>query len=113
MQSGTLLYSTMELFTPDELSERTKAVLLSSGCNYETLVIESKFMQCVQNIDPYLLLAATDQYANNLILRDHPLANELNPVFQLVLDGIEFKETIKSSISNKRFKSLKMLCGFN
>ena len=111
LQSGTLLYVGMDLFTSDELSRRTKGVFDSLGCNFNSLN-NTAYLQCVQNMNASSILTATDTYANNNILNNKKLATELNPTFQLVLDGVEFKEPIKNAIRGGRFKKVNLLIGY-
>jgi hypothetical protein len=112
LQSGTLLYVGMDLFTSDELSSRTKGVFNLLGCNSDLIKNDTAYFQCVQNLNATSILAATDNYSNNVILKNKKLASELNPTFQLVLDGVEFKESIKRSIRGGRFKKVNILAGY-
>ena len=105
LQSGTLLYVGMDLFTSDELSRRTKGVFDSLGCNFNSLN-NTAYLQCVQNLNPSSILTATDTYAKNNIL------SAIEPTFQLVLDGVEFKEPIKNAIRGGRFKRVNLLTGY-
>lgn len=102
----------MELFSSDELTKRSKAIFNNLGCNYENTTDKNIFSQCVQSLNSQSILIETDNYSNSVILNGKPLASELNPTFQLVLDGIEFKETIKNSIKKNRFKQVNILAGY-
>ena len=94
----------MELFSSEELTKRTKAVFTSLGCNYDNTTDKNTFSQCVEGLNPQSILNGTDDYSKSL-----PASN---PTFQLVLDGIEFKETIKSSIKNNRLNKANILAGY-
>ncbi len=101
LQSGTLLYVGMDLFTSDELSRRTKGVFDVLGCNYNSINNNTVYLQCVQNLNSTSIMTETDK-----------LALELNPTFQLVLDGVEFKEQIRNAIRGGRFKKANLLVGY-
>jgi len=106
------LYVGMDLFTSDELSRRTKGVFDVLGCNYNSINNNTAYLQCVQNLNSTLIMTETDNYSNNNILNNKKLALELNPTFQLVLDGVEFKEQIRNAIRGGRFKKANLLVGY-
>ena len=112
MESGSVLASNAELFSSAELTKRSKSVFNNSGCDFERLQL-SDFETCIQKINESVIFEQSDRYFNNVILKGDPYAFYLNPLFQLVVDGIEFKEPIKESIRNKRFKNVNTLSGFN
>jgi len=112
LQSGTLLYVGMNFFSSEELSQRTKDVFDLVGCSYDSIKNDTKYMQCVQNVNASSILTATNVYSNDVILKNKKLASELNPTFQLVLDGVEFKESIKNAVRGGRYKNCNILVGF-
>ena len=112
MQSGSILLSSCELFTSAELSKRTKDVFKNSGCNHD-LLSSIDFNECIQKINHSVIFTESDNYYIKTVLQNmtYP-ATILNPLFQLVLDGVEFKESVKAAISNRKFKNLNILSGF-
>ena len=111
MESGSILVATTELFSSSELTNRTKIVLKNSGCDFDSLN-STDFNLCVQRINQSRIFFESNYYYNSTILKGNNFLRLLNPLFQLVLDGIEFKETVKESIQNRRFKNLNTISGF-
>ena len=109
MQSGSSINSAMELFTPEELTRRTKDVFKNSGCNLEVLN-DIEFHNCIKNLDSSKILSETSLYTKNGF--NPPLITGINPTFRPVLNGIEFKETIRELIKKGKFKNLNVLNGF-
>ena len=112
MQSGNILLSTNELFTSAELTKRTKAVFNNSGCNFD-LLNSTSFSLCIQSLNASTLLSESKKYLYNTVLQGDTISSGVNPMFQLVLDGKEFNESIKDSFSNRRLKNLNVLTGYN
>ena len=111
MESGSLLNEPYELFQSDELTKRTSDILRNSGCDQNKLE-KNRFENCTQSLDALKILTETANYEKNIIFNGSSLASNSQPLFQLVLDGVEFKESIKESIQNQRYKTLNVLAGF-
>ena len=111
LHSGTLLASSTELFSSNELTNRTKAVFKICGCNYDSLNSTS-FRTCIQNLTTSMVFNCQNNYYNNEIIKGDAMAGYLNPIFLLVNDGVVFKESIKTSMKNQNFKSVNVLGGF-
>ena len=111
MQSGNNLLLTNELFTSAELTKRSRAVFNNSGCNFD-LLNSTSFSRCIQSLNASTLFSESNKYYYNTILQGNTVASGIHQMFQLVLDGTEFKESIKDSFSNRRLKNLNVLTGY-
>ena len=109
--SGSILSSNSELFSSNELTRRTKSIFKNSGCDFDFLS-SYDFNICIQRINHSRIFLESYKYFDSTILKGNEYAFYLNPLFQLVNDGIEFNQTIKESIQQRKLKNVNSLSGF-
>jgi carboxylesterase type B len=105
LQSGAIFYSKMDLMSSEEASRRTSDVMNNLNCSSEWSMTER--VKCLQNHTRTLsfdILSVCDDYHYERILKGNELASQLNPLFHLVKNGIDFSESSKQAFERGDFK---------
>jgi carboxylesterase type B len=105
MISGSLSSSKSLLMTSDELANRTSSIFELMGCS--SSLSKQDRISCIQNstiIEPNSLITNSSRWISTNVIRGRALGG-INPQFHLVINNIEFNETITEAFENGRFKS--------
>jgi hypothetical protein len=113
-QSGTIFASKRVFANPAEITTRTSSVFEQLDCPSAMSKAERK--HCVQtsvNTSSTAVLKKCSQYKSNFT-NNNTITGIINSMFPLVLDGVDFKMSVKEYFEKGMFKAdFNLLSGYN
>lgn len=103
LESGSIFTSKMMFMASEIAAKRTDDIFEALNCSSKMGSVERS--KCIQDIKPFKLVQAWNDYQENNILNGNSYGSYLNPVFHLVLNHNDFNMTVQEYFDTGFYKS--------